>query len=135
MNPLLFREPVQSSPFTPEFVHPAQFHPQRATSCEKRLLLAVLEEAITCVYAHVPPSGYGIRRAQRLRQEARDWFLSTERKWLFSFERICETLGYDPDSLRAQVLSEGFKLKDQGFRLNQVASSQMKIGVKEFLEA
>lgn len=63
----------------------------------KRLMLAVLEEAIACIHtALLNP----FQRNQRLRQEAEEW-ISADDDGVFSFANVCETLGYDPQAVRA----------------------------------
>ena len=56
----------------------------------KALMYAVLEDAIRC---YLSP-------AQRLREEAEHWMESGQRRWVFSFIVICETLGLDPTAAR-----------------------------------
>jgi hypothetical protein len=52
-------------------------------------MLAVLEDAIDCYqkFAHARDP-----RGTQMFEEAREWVLSTDRSWLFSFENICDTL-------------------------------------------
>jgi hypothetical protein len=64
---------------------------------EKRLMLAVLEDAVQCFQEHVTPTR---PREERLFQEAKEWFLDKESDYIFSFEFICETLGFHPDHIR-----------------------------------
>jgi hypothetical protein len=60
---------------------------------EERLMFAVLENAVECFQNNV-----FARRPSRkqLFQEAEEWFLDTENEALYSFEKICETLGFHP---------------------------------------
>lgn len=60
----------------------------------KRLMLAVLRDAIKLVLS--PPH----RMHRRL---AMDWIRSDDRGELFSFVNVCETLGFEPRRLRAQL--------------------------------
>ena len=126
--------PFRTDPLTPEFVHPSQFYPSRATSGEHKLLLAVLEEALACLCAPLPRGKYGVVRAQRLRQEARDWITSEDTQWPFAFLTVCGVLGLDAGGIRTTVLREGFKLQTQGFRNNQVAGPPPKVGTRELLD-
>ena len=64
---------------------------------EKRLLLAVLEEAVITFQRHVRDHQ---RRGQRLFREAEDWILSNDAAWPCSFRNICEALGLDPGYVR-----------------------------------
>jgi len=85
--------------FVPDIVRQSQFLSERASpsrfSGEYRLALAILEDAIQ-IYCM---EGAG-RRSLQLRREAGRWFNSDDRSWCFSFERICEALGFDPDCIR-----------------------------------
>ena len=64
---------------------------------EKKLMLAVLEDAVACFQKYVfARDGKG----KALFQETEDWVLDENTDWLFSFSNVCETLGFDPDYLR-----------------------------------
>ena len=65
---------------------------------ERVLMLAVLRDAVSCFQDHV-----GARNKPKLslHREAEDWILNRDRSHLFSFENLCESLGYDPDYMRA----------------------------------
>jgi hypothetical protein len=64
---------------------------------EKKLMLAVLEDAIACFQKYVfVREGKG----KVLFQEAEDWVWDTNSDWLFSFANVCETLGFNPAFLR-----------------------------------
>ncbi len=60
-------------------------------------MLAVLEDAIDCFqkYAHSDDL-----RGQQLFDDSHEWIMSTERKWLFSFENICEIVDMNPGYIR-----------------------------------
>jgi hypothetical protein len=64
---------------------------------EQRLMLAVLEAAVTTFVRHADA---GTRRGRRLRQEVEQWFGSDDTTWAFSFIRICQALRFDPTYLR-----------------------------------
>jgi len=68
---------------------------------EERLRMAVLEDAIQCFQQYVLSTR---PREKRLFQEAEDWFLDKESEYIFSFEFICETLGFHPDHIRRGLL-------------------------------
>ena len=61
-------------------------------------MLAVLEDAVDSYrkYAFACDP-----REQACFLEAKEWFLSTDRSWLFAFENICDVLEMDADYLRA----------------------------------
>ncbi|MFQ5849357.1 MAG: hypothetical protein ACE5JU_02065 [Candidatus Binatia bacterium] len=70
---------------------------------EKKLMLAVLEDAILCL------QGKGLLREKSrkdLCQEAEQWILERDSDWLFSFENICKVLGLDPAPAREQMLCQ-----------------------------
>lgn len=68
---------------------------------EKRLMLAILEDAINGFQDNVlAESG----KARKLFQEAEEWILEGDNDWIFCFENICEVLGFDPRYLRLGLL-------------------------------
>jgi len=71
-----------------------------ATQPEKRLMAAVLEEAIS-VLVRQPRSDSGETAAAA--RDASDWLASDARELPFSFASICDVLGLDADSVRAAV--------------------------------
>ncbi len=83
-----------------ETILPCQFSEQMGSESseqpEKRLMLAVLEDAIAtfkrCSLADT-------RRKRRLLSEIEEWFSSTDVKWPFSFQNICAALGIDANYL------------------------------------
>jgi hypothetical protein len=87
--------------FEPDILLPNQyfaaFKRGRAVEGERRLMLAVLEDAVDsyrkCALARDP-------REQASFLEAREWFWSSDRSWLFAFENICDVLEMDADYLR-----------------------------------
>lgn len=90
-----------SSLFGPEVILPVQFS-EAATlrpsdRGEKRLMLAVLEEAVATYQRHVDAKG---RHGQRVFREAEEWVQSRDEGWPFAFENICHALGIEPEFLR-----------------------------------
>ncbi len=64
---------------------------------EKRLMLAVLEDAVLCFQDNVlAQSG----KRKKLFEEAEEWILEEDDDGVFSFENICEVLGLDPRYVR-----------------------------------
>jgi hypothetical protein len=90
-----------ASLFEPDVLLPAQFFAafrrEGGLERERLLMLAVLEDAVDCYqkYAHARDP-----RGRQLFEEARDWVVSTDRTWLFSFENICDTLEICADYVR-----------------------------------
>lgn len=66
-------------------------------SSERRLLLAVLQDALACWFHHRHARNV---RGRRVFRETQDWFWAKDRDWLYAFECICEHLELDPDYLR-----------------------------------
>ncbi len=64
---------------------------------EKRLMLAVLDDAVACFQKYFSAQK---PKEKALFQEVEEWFMEKESDWCFSFENICESLGLDPDYLR-----------------------------------
>jgi hypothetical protein len=87
--------------FEPDVLLPAQyfaaFRRSGGLERERLLMLAVLEDAIDCYqkYAHARDP-----RGRQIFEESREWVLSPDRAWLFSFENICETLEINADYVR-----------------------------------
>ena len=68
---------------------------------EKRLMLAILEDAINCFQDNLPAQNL---RGRRLFEEAEEWIVEVDGDWVFSFENICEALGFNPAYLREGLL-------------------------------
>lgn len=64
---------------------------------EKKLMLAVLEDAIACFQKYVF-ARHG--KGKVLFQDAEDWIMDENADGVFSFAHVCETLGFDPTYLR-----------------------------------
>ena len=68
---------------------------------EKKLMLAILEDAVWCFQHNVwARNGKG----KKLFDEAQEWILDKSRDWVFSFESICEVLGFTPRYVRQGLL-------------------------------
>jgi hypothetical protein len=68
---------------------------------EKRLMLAILEDAVDCFQNNVFPQSL---KGRRLFQEAEKWIVEVDRDWFFSFENVCETLELNPAYVRQGLL-------------------------------
>lgn len=81
-----------------EAVLPSQFFLRQPTDTtgERRLLFAVLTEAVECFQNHVCTVD---RRKQRLFREAQQWLMSDAIQ-PFSFRYICDVFALDPSYLR-----------------------------------
>jgi hypothetical protein len=85
------------SVLSPDIILPVQFADHDTNQGEKRLMLAVLEEAVATFQRNTHAK---TRRGQRLFGEAEEWIQSEDVSWTFAFENVCHTLGLDPEYLR-----------------------------------
>jgi hypothetical protein len=69
---------------------------------EKRLMLAVLEDAIFCFQRYIHVKG---GKEKKLHDDTVSWIFDRSDTSVFSFENICDTCGLDPDYLRIGLLS------------------------------
>lgn len=93
----------------PDTFLPSQFYGNKGLSRslegEKRLMLAILKDAVECLEKY--------RRAKtsagmELYQNALLWVEDKGTEWLFSFNNICDLLGFDPDYLREFLLKREY---------------------------
>ena len=63
----------------------------KALEPEKRLMLAILEDAIWCL------------KKSKLKQAAWEWIEAEREEFVFSFENICDELGFNPEYLRKRL--------------------------------
>jgi len=68
---------------------------------EKKLMLAILEAAIHCFQDNLLTQNV---RSRRLFEEAEEWIVEADGDWVFSFENICEALGFNPAYVRQGLL-------------------------------
>ncbi len=86
--------------FVPDIITPDQYHDARRASAPdplKRLMLAVLQDAIHCFQGGAQSSR---KSAQRCHEEAKAWLFDESPEVPFSFESICDALGIAPHYLR-----------------------------------
>jgi hypothetical protein len=92
------------SKFEAGSILPAQFfegcRKNAALEPEKRLMLAVLTDAVRCYQV-----GWKAQRTSRIRafHEAEAWLFSARSYGPFSFESVCHTLDITPDYLRRML--------------------------------
>lgn len=88
----------------PEVLLPSQFYTRnrnlRVLEGERRLMLAILEDAVACFQKY---AGATRPRSRRLFQEAEDWFMDPDGTWVFSFEAICNVLNIDAEYFRRNL--------------------------------
>ncbi len=86
--------------FEPDTLLPEQYFTllgRKPLQGEKRLLLAMLEDAVHCFQTYLLAKK---PHERRLFQEAEEWIVSTDGLWFFSFENICDVLGINPSRMR-----------------------------------
>jgi len=92
---------VMGSILVPDVITPEQFYDSRhddsAIAPVKRLMMAVLEDALRC-FQNNSNAKSGPRK--RLFNDAEQWLCADASDGPFSFDTICETLGIEPGFLR-----------------------------------
>lgn len=86
--------------FEPDTLLPEQYFSllgRKPLQGEKRLLLAMLEDAVHCFQTYLLAKK---PHERRLFQESEEWINSTDGLWFFSFENICDVLGINPGRMR-----------------------------------
>lgn len=85
----------------PDVVLPAQYfrvlRGRASYGGERRLIIAVLEDAINCFQKNLFARD---NRGRRLFCEADKWLMSADRELPFAFENICEFLSLDAEYIR-----------------------------------
>ena len=89
----------------PDIFLPSQFYGSaglsRKLEGEKRLMIAVLKDAVECLEKY---RGSRTSIGQIQYQSAIEWVEDIDTEWLFSFNNICDLLGFDPEYLREVLL-------------------------------
>lgn len=82
----------KSGLFEPDILLASQVERRQHPSLqpEKRLMLAVLEDAIEVAQKYRSARD---PRGKAMRQEALDWIMSRDRRWPFSAANVCDALG------------------------------------------
>jgi hypothetical protein len=116
-----------TSLFQPDTLLPDQFmdtfRRKSHLEPEKKLMLAVLEDAIASYQKYV---GARDGKGRALFQETEEWILEKTGDWLFSFANVCDTLGFDPDYLREGLLQWKAEKLESNSKANvyQIAATQ-----------
>jgi len=79
---------------------------------EKRLILSVLEDSIECFMKCIDAS---TSKGQRLFRDADEWIAHEDKRWVFSFDNVCDMLDINPEYMRTGLR----KWKDK--RLDAIA--------------
>jgi len=108
----------------PDIFLPSQFYgsggSSRKLEGEKRLMIAVLKDAVECLEKY-----RGLRNsvARSNYENAIEWVMDNGTDWLFSFTNICDLLGFDPQYLRDVLLKRENKyVKPLGQRVFSLAA-------------
>ncbi len=86
--------------FEPDILNQPASNTRRLLTPERRLLIAILSDAVDCYRKNLNGR---TARARRLCREAEHWMLDDDRNWVFSFRNICDALGVDAEAMRAQA--------------------------------
>ena len=91
--------------FQPDILIPSQYQStyQRRFHLdpERVLMLAVLQDAIVCFQECL---GATCKRKMTLYLDAEQWLFDSDSSYLFSFDNICEALGFDAAYLRQGLM-------------------------------
>ena len=91
----------------PDVFLPSEFYGSgglsRQLDGEKRLMIAILKDAVECLNKYRGArSSFGSRQYEN----ALEWIEDDGTQWLFSFNNICDLLGFDPDYLRKVLIKK-----------------------------
>jgi len=85
-------------------IHPTQYYlanrSMRLASGEKKLMLAILKDAIKCFRRNV--TGKSVH-SQKIFSETEEWFYDEDTNYLYSFLNICAWLGVDFKLIRLKL--------------------------------
>ncbi len=94
-----------ASLFQPDIVLSNQyfdtFRRKTALEPETRLMLALLEDAVHCFQDNFSAE---TPRKKKLFDETEDWILERDGDWIFSFDQVCDALGFTPEYVRQGLL-------------------------------
>lgn len=101
--------------FQPDTVMPREFLATYKRTLhldpERALMLAVLVDAVTCFQDYLFASG---KSKRTLFRQTEEWLFEEDHLYLFSFENICDLLGFNPDYLRRGLLRWKTAALDKG---------------------
>jgi hypothetical protein len=87
--------------FEPDTLLPIQYfeamRKKHLLEGEKRLILSVLEDAVECYMKCIEAA---TSKGQRLFRDADEWINLRDKRWVFSFDNVCEMLDIDPEYMR-----------------------------------
>jgi len=87
--------------FEPDTLLPIQYfeamRKKHLLEGEKRLILSVLEDAIECFMKCIDAA---TNKGQRLFRDADEWISHEDKRWVFSFDNVCDMLDINPEYMR-----------------------------------
>jgi hypothetical protein len=87
--------------FEPDTLLPIQYfeamRKKHLLEGEKRLILSVLEDAVECFMKCIDAA---TNKGQRLFREADEWIAHEDKRWVFSFDNVCDMLDINADYMR-----------------------------------
>ncbi len=94
-----------ASLFQPDTILSAQYfetlRKKTVLEPEKRLMLALLEDAVHCFRDNLSAQ---TARKKKLFDETEVWIREKGGDWIFSFDQVCEALGFSPEYVRQGLL-------------------------------
>jgi len=91
--------------FQPDILLPAQYFATTKRKDhlepEKKLMLAVLEDAVWCFQHYLLAQE---QREKSLFRDAEEWIMEEHADWLFSFQNVCEALDLNPKYVRKGLM-------------------------------
>jgi hypothetical protein len=85
-------------------------------------MLAILEDTVSRYQDNLLSQD---KRGKRLFTDAEDWIVETGSDWIFSFENVCEALGFNPAYVRQGLLR--WKEKNRQEQSHQGAWERKKL--------
>jgi hypothetical protein len=108
-------EEKMGSLFQPDTLVPTQyfetFRGKAHLEPEKSFMLAILEYAVASFQKHIFARD---SKGKAEFHETEDWILEENSEWIFSFENVCDALGFNPSIVRQGLL--GWKEMTRGER-------------------
>jgi len=95
---------------------------------EKRLVLSVLEDAVECFMKCIDSS---TNKGQRLFRDAEEWINLEDKKWVFSFDNVCEMLDVNPEYLRRGLREWKVRKLDAIERMRVARAEQAALAASE----
>lgn len=96
---------VSEDGLVPDQMLPVQFRglcsQGESVSPERELMVAVIQEAVADVQRYRSARS---REQQKLYRDAREWLISDDTTWPFSFASLCATIGLSPEGIREGIL-------------------------------